>query len=471
MKRSARLVTTMLLVLALGALAVPFGLHFGPRVADVLAVKEPTPEPVIPSMQRPPEDLSVPTMVSRLDSAAPIPDPTVLESLLAEELVISGSGSFTGTVIDAETGETLYNRDGEKLQLPASNMKLLTATAVLTKLDPDKRLITSVHQGSEPGSLLLRAGGDVLLGSGRSDADGVIGHAGLATLAAQTAKELEAEGPVRIFLDDSLFAGPVLNAGWNAGDIENGEIAPIYPLAINSSWIEEGTQAGPRSQDAAMDAAAVFRKALAEAGIDVEEDIQRAPTPPDAPLLASVESATVSELVSHMLLTSDNYLAEALARVAAKASGRPASFGGGLETIVEALGALELPTEGMFLGDAAGLSPRTLVSPAQLAGLVQALLATEDRSLQRVLDGLPVAGLSGTLADRYNDGDAAAGAGLVRAKTGTLNAVTALTGHVVTAEGRLLAFSFIAGDLDGNTGQARAAADNAAAVLAACGCR
>jgi D-alanyl-D-alanine carboxypeptidase/D-alanyl-D-alanine-endopeptidase (penicillin-binding protein 4) len=86
---------------------------------------------------------------------------------------------------------------------------------------------------------------------------------------------------------------------------------------------------------------------------------------------------------------------------------------------------------------------------------------------------LPVAGLSGTLAERFDGGRAAApdGAGVVRAKTGTLSAVTALSGYVVTAEGRLLAFSLMASGIEGRTLEARDAVDRAAALLASCGCR
>ncbi len=61
-----------------------------------------------------------------------------------------------------------------------------------------------------------------------------------------------------------------------------------------------------------------------------------------------------------------------------------------------------------------------------------------------MLSGLPVAGFSGTLADRYREGGGLPAAGAVRAKTGTLNGVSALAGLVRTADGRLLAFDLTA---------------------------
>jgi D-alanyl-D-alanine carboxypeptidase/D-alanyl-D-alanine-endopeptidase (penicillin-binding protein 4) len=91
-----------------------------------------------------------------------------------------------------------------------------------------------------------------------------------------------------------------------------------------------------------------------------------------------------------------------------------------------------------------------------------------------VLTGLPVAGFSGTLSERYRKPAAGAGlgAGVVRAKTGTLNGVSALAGLVRTADGRLLAFALTADGVPlGATKQAEAALDRLAAALAACGCR
>jgi D-alanyl-D-alanine carboxypeptidase/D-alanyl-D-alanine-endopeptidase (penicillin-binding protein 4) len=111
-------------------------------------------------------------------------------------------------------------------------------------------------------------------------------------------------------------------------------------------------------------------------------------------------------------------------------------------------------------------------TPAQLAALLRSLAASDRPALARMPALLPVAGLSGTLADRFDAGGAApGGAGVVRAKTGTLLAVTALSGYVVTSEGRLVAFSLMGSGIEGRTLEARDAVDRAAEVLASCGCR
>ncbi|MHA7273650.1 D-alanyl-D-alanine carboxypeptidase/D-alanyl-D-alanine endopeptidase [Arthrobacter sp. TMT4-20] len=477
MLRGARVITAALLVAVFAVLAVPLGFAAVPSVVRALEEPAATPQPSTPELQIPPSELTPPAHVAALDPEAPLPDPGLLTAALEAELMLDGPGNLSGVVVDAISGDVLFDQDGDAHQLPASNQKLLTAAAAMTKLSAERRFETTVVAGARSSELVLIAGGDVLLSAGESDPDAVVGHAGLQTLANETLDAVDpADGPFTILLDDTMFVGPTLNAGWLPGDIAAGEISPIYPLAINSSWVEEGVSRGPRSADAAFDAATAFSAAFAaagsEAGVEVAAEVIRASAPADAVELAAVASATVEQQVEHMLLTSDNYLAETLARLAAGAAGQPASFGGATDTIDSVLGQLGVPGEGLVVGDAAGLSPRNDVSPAQLAAVVRALAISEDPALVAALGGMPIAGLSGTLQDRYElQGPAADGAGLVRAKTGTLNAVTALSGYVVTVDGRLLVFSFIAGELDGNTVAARTAIDRTAAAIAGCGCR
>jgi D-alanyl-D-alanine carboxypeptidase/D-alanyl-D-alanine-endopeptidase (penicillin-binding protein 4) len=103
--------------------------------------------------------------------------------------------------------------------------------------------------------------------------------------------------------------------------------------------------------------------------------------------------------------------------------------------------------------------------------VVRAITSGTDTRLRAALAGFPVAGLTGTLGARYGDNATARGAGLVRAKTGTLNSVIALSGYVVDADSRLLVFSFIGNGLTPGAVGNKEALDRAATALAACGCR
>lgn len=479
MKRPFRLLTGFLLVLVLAAVAFPIATQLTPRVLAAIDPSPSVPPPVPPPLQVAPTAVAVPDVVTPLSPSAPTPDPGVLGPQLSAALELAGPGLFTASVVDSADGRVLYERDAGRLQAPASNIKILTAVATMTYARPEQRLTTSVLAvESQPGALYLKGGGDVLLGSGLSDPNAVVGQAGLRTLAADTAAALpDGAGHYTVHLDDSLFVGATLNPTWAAGDIEAGEVAPLHALAINSGWLEEGRFGGPRSQDAGLDAARAFAAALAEVGADrgisVSPEVQRQAAPEAGTVMADVRSAPLAEQTRHMLEASDNYLAEALARIAALQSGRPASFDGATEALSAAAGLVGIPAEELTVGDAAGLSVRNSMSPAQLATLIRGTTTSDEPGLAAVARSLPIAGATGTLAARFtpDDGATAAGAGTVRGKTGTLNAVTGLSGHVVTADGRLLVFSFLAAGLDGNTTEARAAADRAAALLSGCGCR
>lgn len=481
MHRRGRILTAVLLALVMAALAIPLGLHFGPALIDASApaddggkAQPPTPTPA-------PRSVSKMTSVTQLEKSAPLPDPKVLAKRLDSALVTAGTGRFTGVVVDALSGKVLYDDGANQPRVPASNTKLLTAVTALDALGADHRFTTRVVEGKKPGRIILVGGGDVLLSAGASDPEDVMGHAGLRTLAEQTVKSLKQQGvrgEVTVSVDDSLFTGKPAGAVWPQGDLASGQVAPIQPMAMYSGRFAPEERYGNRPQDPALHAGRVFAAALEKAtlqmegsaGIEVTAGIGRAEAPPKAKGLAAVESATVAEQVQLMLETSDNYLAETLGRMAAHAQGLEASFAGSTRNIVKTLSRLGIQTDSLRLEDSSGLSTENRISTSQIAAVLRLMVKTEDPDLAAARQGLPVAGLSGTLSDRYQQGTQSA-AGLVRAKTGTLNEVVALSGYVVTAQGRLLVFSFIGNELGYINPANEEALDRAAAVLAGCGCR
>ncbi len=120
--------------------------------------------------------------------------------------------------------------------------------------------------------------------------------------------------------------------------------------------------------------------------------------------------------------------------------------------------------------DGSGLSRRNVTTAASLVDVLQ-LAASPDRTeLRHVISGLPVAGFTGSLADRMGAGPPSA-LGRVRAKTGTLRGVTSLAGLAVDLDGHVLVFALLADRVDeSRTFFAEAALDAAAAALGACGC-
>lgn len=435
----------------------------------------PKPSPSAPPWQQEPDRLSEANGVLPLDPDAPAPVPAELSRLVNDALKPSGAGSITGIVVDASTGTVLFDRDANANRIPASNMKLLTAVAALKALRPESRFTTRVLAGSDESTVVLTGGGDVLLGGGTSDHGAVMGRAGLVTLAADTAASLATagvKGPVTVQVDDSLFSGAPLNPAWSLDDVAAGETAPLFSLALNSGRYSPTVTTGPRPQDSAITTAQAFAEQLVAAGVQVSPGVERGKGVP-AKVLAAVESATVSEQVDLMLETSDNFLAEALGRMTAIASGQEATYDGATSAVRQRLGELGIDTDPkqLRLADVSGLALENQVTARQFAEVVRAITSGPDLSLRTALDGFPVAGLTGTLDDRYVDPSTAQGAGLVRAKTGTLNTVIALSGYVVDADGRLLVFSFIGNGLEPGAAGNKEAMDRSASVLASCGCR
>jgi D-alanyl-D-alanine carboxypeptidase/D-alanyl-D-alanine-endopeptidase (penicillin-binding protein 4) len=167
-----------------------------------------------------------------------------------------------------------------------------------------------------------------------------------------------------------------------------------------------------------------------------------------------------------MLTDSDNDLAEALGRVLARREGLPATFAGAAAAVTNAVRNLGVPMRGVRLYDASGLSRDDRVTAAALVAVLRAS-ATGNPALASLSAGLPVAGFTGTLADRYRANATASAAGVVRAKTGTLAGVNALAGEVVDSRGRLLLFAFLAAHVPSPT-PAEQALDRLATALATC---
>jgi D-alanyl-D-alanine carboxypeptidase/D-alanyl-D-alanine-endopeptidase (penicillin-binding protein 4) len=177
----------------------------------------------------------------------------------------------------------------------------------------------------------------------------------------------------------------------------------------------------------------------------------------------------VAALVQQMLTDSDNDLAEALGRTVAVRVGHRPDFTGEAAAVLEQVHGLGVDVTGLVLRDASGLSRLDRVTARALVQVVQTAASAGHPELRPVLEGLPVAGFTGTLAGRYRSSATVAGAGGVRAKTGTLTGVNTIAGTVVDASGRLLVFAFLT-DRAGSPTRTEAALDRLVARLSACGC-
>ncbi|WP_233221456.1 D-alanyl-D-alanine carboxypeptidase/D-alanyl-D-alanine endopeptidase [Streptomyces carminius] len=405
-------------------------------------------------------------------AAAPVPArlAAVLDPLLERDVL----GTVrTAAVVDVATGRQLYGSEADRAVTPASTIKIATAVAALSAAGPDHRIATRVVWDAAERRIVLVGGGDPTLtgaqlrrlagatarelaerGAGRSGADGKDGKDG---------------AEITLAYDTSLYTGPVRHP---IGVNDN--IAPVVPLMVDEGRLDDSTAGpAPRSADPAGDAARAFADRLRELGVlggDAARPAVAGRAPAGAEELAVHRSATLAELTERMLTHSDNDIAEALARLTAAERGEPASFAGAGRAVRAQLAELGLRPAGARFADGSGLDRDGRISAGLLARLL-ALAAEPGRpGLRPALTGLPVAGFNGTLGGRYDGAGTRGGAGLVRAKTGTLTGVNTLAGTVVDADGRLLAFAFLASGTTDRQG-AHTALDRLAAAVAACGCR
>lgn len=413
-----------------------------------------------------------PEVLPPLGTSAPAPDPAVLQARL---LPLIGNpalgGSVSVDVVDPATGKHLAGSAANVARTPASTAKILTAAAALALIGPDTPLRTRVVAGPTPDEIFLVGAGDVLMSPGRGDPLAVDGRAGLADLATRTAAALKASGRTRVAvrLDDQLFQGPVVARDWPPGDVTSGFVAPIMSIEVHAGRLS-AEKFAERAPDPAMAAAKVFAAALAKSGIAVTGAVARGASDSTAPELAAVESAPLADIVEYALTESDNTVAEALARLVAWRAGRPATFDDAGVAILDQINLIGVPTAGARLVGGSGLSPASRIPASTLTGVLTVAAGEQFPQLRRVLTGLPVAGASGTLAERFATGGLRSAAGVVRAKTGTLNGVHALAGTVVDADGRLLVFAVLA-DQAPKPEPALKVVDSMAATLAGCGCR
>ncbi|MDB9511681.1 D-alanyl-D-alanine carboxypeptidase/D-alanyl-D-alanine-endopeptidase [Kamptonema animale CS-326] len=418
-----------------------------------------------------------------------------------------------GIVIQTlSTATTLYSRDAQQYFIPASNVKLLTTAAALQKLGPQFRIITSIY-GSQKGRLYIVGRGDPSIGE---------------TQLKDLAKQLKQRGVNQVselIADDSYFPGDSVNPKWEWEDVQAGYGAPINSLIFNENAIKlvlspqsigqplrvtfaDVTQAnqwriennsatvakeesefvevgrdlwqpiirvrgnlrfGSESESVyvsvvnpANNFIQHFRQVLNAEGITVTQALVASNSSPQTQELAAVESPPLADLVRETNQESVNIYAEVLLRLLGKIAPVPQKnkYDFGLQELAAVLTQLGVNPDGYVLADGSGLSRQNLVSPEALVQTLRLMANSPVKSIYR--NSLPVAGKSGTLKNRFNNTSAQ---GIVRAKTGTLTGVAALSGYVEVANFEPLAFSIIINQSDLSAGDLREAIDEIVLVL------
>ena len=323
-----------------------------------------------------------PTPAQALDKLAPGAIAATFQSLSDSKFLADPSM----ILVDTKTGEIVFERNSTQARKPASVIKLLSATSVLSYIDAQKVFNTNIFLGTDPGTIVINGEYDPWVSMIQSQAE-KMGRTSLPRLGFNTInryKEITGKKATRLKI---LYTG-------------------LFP------------------QDLAN-----FQAFLKKRGIrTTAEKI----TPEDAflksadPLVLSV-SPTLETMVKWTILWSDNVLAERLARLAAVTSGQAFNTQGVENTFHTVLTSFGIDPDKIEVSDGSGLSKQNRVTAKAIADLLMKI--RNEPKYASIYDGLPIGGVSGTLQNRFLT-TAPQAVGLVHAKTGTLSGTVSLAGYV-----------------------------------------
>ena len=369
----------------------------------------------------------------------------------AERRLVTRLGEFVGglppdTCLSVDAGDVRFDHRADDPQVPASATKILTGVAALIALGGDHRYTTTVSTPTPPvdgivaGDLHLIGGGDPLLAQAEYAARyrRPQRFSDLRALAAAVA----ATGVVRVggavVGDESRYDTERYHPAWPPRFITQDQTGPLSALIVNDGFAEwPATGAGPvePAPDPAAHAAEVFRLLLEERGVTVGAGSRAGPAPAGAPVVAEHRSPPMRDVVGQMLTESDNATAELLLKELGLQVGGAGTFAAGAAAVTRVLAEAGFDVADTSVVDGSGLASGNALDCELLMALLE-----HPPTADAVRDGLAVAGESGTLAERWQD---TALAGRVRAKTGTLNQVTALAGVAATDGGSDVTFALV----------------------------
>ena len=337
--------------------------------------------------------------------------------------------------------------------LPASNQKLVTSAASLISLGSGYRYRTAVvvppsatvSGGVLHGTVTMVGSGDPVFATTLYSRR-YLGATGdtLEALAARVHAATVLHPAITRITGDLRANGSVFNAAeyppdWTAADI--GSIQPLSGVATNEDFA--GTGQSATVANPVLAAAQRLRTALHGAHVATARTarVGAGAVPREATTIAAVVSPPVSRIVRIMNVPSDDFIAEQLVKTLGAAVRTPGTSAAGLVQVRRDMNALlGVQQPGDVIADGSGLARLDRETSRSLAWLML--------DAQRIpswgaplIASLPAPG-QGTLKHRLA-GDAAR----VRAKTGTLNDVSTLTGIVRSRNGQTYTFSILCNGL------------------------
>ena len=365
----------------------------------------------IPIVQQPnnvkPNPIGTP-LVTKTGSSNMVGRKTSIPALM--DVAIPG---MTGILVESQEGNVVLESNSDMALNPASNVKILTASAVVKTFGPDYRFPTSVWTDGQ----IDRASGTLygnLYVSGRDPVFNLEHGVALAN-------ELNRQGIRAISGDlivtDNFVMNYSANAMKAAATLQASMDAGKRNVAASKAWQSFLMNSGKMGQ------VTMIPSVSFTGGIYVQS------IPTNAKLLFSHESAPMREIVKATLCYSNNYLAERLGDML-----------GGPYAVARfnQLNAGVSPAE-LYIASSSGLGVNR-VTPRAMMKVLRALQKDLAKFKMNFTDIMPVAGMDqGTLENRFDD---AFDRGSVVGKTGTLGntdgGASALAGEANTRKGKVL---------------------------------
>jgi D-alanyl-D-alanine carboxypeptidase/D-alanyl-D-alanine-endopeptidase (penicillin-binding protein 4) len=374
------------------------------------------------------------------------------------------AGNQTGVrVYDLHARRTVYSRNvGARLR-PASNMKLVTSATALARWGPYYSFKTELYtppggpdvNGVLRGNVYIKGYGDPSLSTPWFQRN-VLRITTSSIKSFVTA--LQDLGVTKIVGhvvgDESYFDSQRSVANWRPGMTQ--WCGPLSALSLN-----EGSSNGTRVSNPPLFVSRTVTRLLEAAGIDVTGGAWVGRVPRSFSLVYTEYSAPLAVIVAAMNKPSDNFFAEELTKGLGKAFAGGGTTAEGTKVLGAYLRSVGIAATDIRVRDGSGLSYEDWLTARGVNLLLRRATARE--WFPYYFGSLPIAGFDGTLADRMRRTRAQ---GNLRAKTGTLNVSSCLSGYVTNAAGHRLVFSIFMNGQPLSTYSARRAQDAIGVALA-----
>lgn len=425
------------------------------------------------------------------------------------------------SVVDVNSGVEIFSKNANTLLNPASNAKLVTISCGLKMLGPNFTYWTSLHGRRDGavirGPLYIKGHGDPTLST--RDLWNMV-------RALREAGVSRVEGG--IIVDDTYFDGENLPYAFDQQENEDASFrAPVgavslnrnriaitirpghqamaqarvsadppgYAVLVNNSttlargahrpkisalkfenrtrirvWGQVPLGASPVTYYRRIDNPSLFagyglRAVLESSGISVGGSVQIGPLPPGTPRLARHRSSSLSLIIYAAGKYSNNFVTETVLKtMGAETSRDPATWEMSLNAVMDILEQWGLPRDSYVYRNGSGLFDANRFSARQFTTLLRAVYF--DYSVRpEFLGQLSIGGVDGTIRSRFQKSSIR---GRIRAKTGTLSDVSALSGYVFDKEGRTpIAFSILLNNALGYVSSSRSFQEKIATAIGA----